>query len=69
MKQWFRKSAVVLRVKLVECKILKQFCAQLEAMNTALPIYTPTGWITLGIVLEMMIKLWEPLTQHFLSLR
>ena len=29
----------------------------------------PTRWTTLGNVLEKMIELWKPLTQHFLSLR
>ena len=48
---------------------LKQFCAQLEAQYTALLTNTPTRWTTLGKVLETMIKLWKPLTQHFLSLR
>ena len=48
---------------------LKQFCAQLEAQYTALPTHTPTRWTTLDNVLEKMIELWEPLTQHFLSLR
>ena len=48
---------------------LKQFCAQLEAQYTALPTHTPTRWNTLGNVFEKIIKLWEPLTQHFLSLR
>ena len=48
---------------------LKQFCAQLEAQCTALPTNTPTRWTTLGNVLEKMIELWKPLTQHFLSLR
>ena len=48
---------------------LKQFCAQLEAQYTALLTNTPTRWTTLGNVLEKMIELWEPLTQHFLSLR
>ena len=48
---------------------LKQFCAQLEAQYTALLTNTPTRWTTLGNVLEKMIELWKPLTQHFLSLR
>ena len=48
---------------------LEQFCAQLEAQYTALPTHTPTRWTTLGNVLEKIIELWEPLTQHFLSLR
>ena len=48
---------------------LKQFCAQLEAQYTALPTHTPTRWTTLDNGLKKMIKLWEPLTQHFLSLR
>ena len=48
---------------------IKQFCAHLEAQYTALPTHTPTHWTTLGNVLEKMIELWEPLTQHFLSLR
>ena len=48
---------------------LKQFCAQLEAEYIAPPTHTPTRWTTLGNVLEKMIELWEPLTQHFLSLR
>ena len=47
---------------------LKQFCAQLEAQYTALPTHTPTRWTALGNGLEKMIELWEPLTQHFLSL-
>ena len=53
------------------CRVqnLKQFCAQLEAQYIALPTHMPTRWTTLGNVLEKMIELWEPLTQHFLSLR
>ena len=48
---------------------IKQFCTQLEAQCNALPTHTPTHWTILGNVLEKMIELWEPLTQHFLSLR
>ena len=48
---------------------LVHFCAQLEAQCTALLTNTPTRWTTLGNVLEKIIELWEPLTQHFLSLR
>ena len=48
---------------------LKQFCEQLEAQYTALPTHTPTRWTTLDNVLEKMIELWEPLKQHFHSLK
>jgi len=48
---------------------LKQLCEQLEAQYTALPTHTPTRWTTLNNVLEKMIELWEPLKQHFNSLK
>lgn len=48
---------------------LKQFCEQLDANYSSLPTHTPTRWTTLDAVLERMLDLWEPLKQHFLSLK
>ena len=48
---------------------LKQFCGQLDTNYSALPIHTPTRWLTLDAVLELMIELWEPLQAHFFSLK
>jgi len=59
--------AVILRVKLVECKILSNSVNNLKP--TALPTHTPTRWTTLDNVLEKMIELWEPLKQHLHSLK
>ena len=47
----------------------KQFCEQLDADYVTLPTHTPTRWLTLNVVLERMINLWEPLKAHFSSLK
>ena len=48
---------------------LKRFCEQLDNSYLTLPTHTPTRWTTMDAVLERMIHLWEPLKEHFLSLK
>ena len=48
---------------------LKQFCEEMDKNYPTLPTHTPTRWLTLDAVLELMIELWEPLKAHFLSLK
>ena len=48
---------------------LKQFCEEMDTNYSTPPTHTPTRWLTLDAVLELMIELWEPLKAHFLSLK
>ena len=48
---------------------LTQFYTHLDASYSTLLTNSPTRWSTLSAVLERMINLWQPLKEHFLSLK